>query len=244
MQQGLVVADDLRQSDQALVVIVGTRNRNVEKFGGSERGGLLRFGRLDAIGVSHHVHFFADFLNVIQREGKFGGAGGHLNGLPAQNEEVLLLHLHGVFAGSEIFDGKVAGVVGQPRNFGLPQTFKFYLNPRNRLSVLIQHPAAQGKWSVGGSKTPSEQERHRCSRNSQTMEHREPFLSAEAKPPLLRFEVRDQHIIWLARIDRKSGSSTTALKSATCACPSRPSSLPQRPGPPPIARSVRGTAKR
>jgi len=23
-------------------------------------------------GVSHHVHFFADFLNVIQREGKFG----------------------------------------------------------------------------------------------------------------------------------------------------------------------------
>ncbi len=177
VQQGLVVADDLGQGDQALLVIMGAGNRNVEKFRRGERGGLRRFGGLDAVGVRHHVHFFAHFLDVIQGEGKFGGGGSDLNGLATQNEEVHLLHLYGVFAGWEIFDREIAGVVRQRGDFGLSQTFKFYLNPGDGLSVLVQHSSTQGKCSaclreqVGGAKTPSEQERHRCSRNSQTMEH-------------------------------------------------------------------------
>jgi hypothetical protein len=81
--------------------------------------------------------------------------------------------LHGVFAGREIRDGKVPSSVGQCGNFRFSQTFKYYLNPSDRLSVFVQHSPAQSEWRVRGANTPSEQERHRCSRNSQTMEHEE-----------------------------------------------------------------------
>jgi len=43
---------------------------------------------------------------VIQREGKFGGAGGHLNGLPAQNEEVTFSICTVYSPGADIFDEK------------------------------------------------------------------------------------------------------------------------------------------
>ena len=59
-----------------------------------------------------------------------------------QDEEVHLLHPHGIFARREVGDGKVTGVVGQRRNFRLSQTFKFYLNPGNGQSVFVRHRRA------------------------------------------------------------------------------------------------------
>src|SRR5260370_9959687 len=127
---------------------------------------------------------------MIQREIEFSGAGGELNGLPPQNEEVYLLHLQGIFTRGEIRNSKISGIVGLCRNFRLSQTFKFYLTPCNGQSVFIQHPAAQSKRSVGAANTPRQQERHRCSRNSQTMEHEETLLSAAVLPPLFRLRLR------------------------------------------------------
>jgi hypothetical protein len=72
----------------------------------------------------------------------------------------------------------------------LSQTFKFYLNPGDWLAVFVKHPPAQGNGSIGGAKTPSEQERRRCSRNSQTMEHEETLLECGGQAPLLRSNLR------------------------------------------------------
>ena len=113
VEQRLVVAYNLRQGDETLLVVVGAGNRNIEEFGGGERCGLWSFGGLNPVRIRHYIHFFADFLNVIQSEGEIRGACRQLNGLLAQDEEAHFLHSHGVITRRKIRSGKVAGVVGE-----------------------------------------------------------------------------------------------------------------------------------
>src|SRR5208337_2666222 len=241
VQQGLVVADDLRQGDQALLIVMRTGNRDIEKFRGGERRGLRRFRGFDAVGVRHHVHFFTHFLDVIQGEGKFGRIGGELHGLPAQNEEVHLLHLHSVGAGREARNGEIARIIGQCGKRRLPQTFKFYLNPGNGDSVFVQNPSAQGYWRICGNDAPNVQKRQQGNRNSQTLGHKKALWSAEALPLFLRPNLGDQIITWSPSVNRKSGCRAAALQKFTSACLLllRPfASLPPPPALPPTARSA------
>src|SRR5215472_16079983 len=134
-----MILDDLRQRDQASLEGMGVGNGNVANVPRGQRRPLGGVARVDLVRGRADLHFFANFLLMVQHQRQLVASGMQRDGLAREQEKTFLARLRLVVTGRKIMESEAPGGIAL-RTVGMPRgIFERYFGGWDRDAILVDN---------------------------------------------------------------------------------------------------------